>query len=158
MLNPEFVLITGDIVHGCESVGRALMLRQGKPVPTTDFEKYLGPNWKEMTDEEIKQICIKQYNTFLELLSKFRVPTYIIPSNHDMVGIYNEPCKRFYEEMIGKRYYSFDYGAYHFTGCDNSHMMEASPILYPGFQKIALCKCEYPCRKRNRSNCKEKIR
>lgn len=133
LINPEFVLITGDITHSCENFGRALMLKGGKKVNEIDIKKYIG-DYKQMTEGEIKQICINQYDTLIELLTKFKVPVYIVPGNHDMVGIYNEPCKKSYEEMIGKRYYSFDYGAYHFIGCDNSHMMEASPMLYPGYK------------------------
>ncbi|PIU67238.1 MAG: hypothetical protein COS84_04890 [Armatimonadetes bacterium CG07_land_8_20_14_0_80_40_9] len=129
LINPEFVLITGDITSDCENVGRALMLKEGKKVSPYYTEKY-----KDLPDEKIKGSCINKYKIFLELLLKLRVPTYVIPGNHDMCGIYCEPCKEFYEEMIGKRYYSFDYGSYHFIGCDNSDMMEAAPIYYPNFK------------------------
>lgn len=125
-------MVTGDIVSSCENAGRALMLKEGKKVSTIDIDEYIG-NYQELTVEVITQVCINQYQNFLKLLRKFKVPAYVVPGNHDMVGIYNEPSKKFYEEMIGKRYYSFDYGAYHFVGIDDSQLMEASPLLYPGF-------------------------
>lgn len=126
LTNPEFVLITGDITTECENVGRVLMAKDGKKIWEINTERY-----KDMTTDETKETCINEYKTFLKLLSKFRVPTYVIPGNHDITGIYNSYTKKFYEEMIGKRYYSFDYGNYHFTGCDNSNMMEAMNFLYP---------------------------
>lgn len=134
LLNPEFVVITGDITTNCEDIGRTLMVREGKKVGNIYTEKYA-----KLNNEEIARICLEEYKKFLNLLEKIRVPTYIIPGNHDMVGIYNPPCKNFYEKMIGrKRYYSFDYRDIHFIFLDNSSMMEIARGLYspeyPDFQ------------------------
>ena len=116
LINPEFVLITGDLIHCAEDVGRILL-------------NYKAPHMTQ-TDEGIKAIMEKEYNDFLDIISKFKVPVFIIPGNHDMVGLENPLAKEYYEKVIGPRYYSFDYGDYHFTGLDNSNMMEATPICY----------------------------
>lgn len=125
LLNPEFVLITGDITTECENVGRMLMYNAGLKVSDTN-----GAPYKNKPDEENKKVCVNEHKIFLNLLSKLRVPSFVVPGNHDMAGIYNEPSRKIYEEMIGKRYYSFDYGDFHFTGIDNSQMMEATPLIY----------------------------
>ena len=116
LINPEFVLITGDLIHCAEDVGRILL-------------NYKAPHMTQ-TDEGIKAIMEKEYNDFLDIISKFKVPVFIIPGNHDMVGLENPLAKEYYEKVIGPRYYSFDYSDYHFTGLDNSNMMEATPICY----------------------------
>lgn len=125
LLNPEFVLITGDITTECENVGRMLMFNAGMKVSDTN-----GAPYKNKPDEENKKVCVNEHKIFLNLLSKLRVPSFVVPGNHDLAGIYNEPSKKIYEEMIGRRYYSFDYGDFHFTGIDNSQMMEATPLIY----------------------------
>ncbi len=125
LLNPEFVLITGDITIECENMGRMLMYNAGMKVSDTN-----GAPYKNKTNEENKKVCVNEHTIFLNLLSKLRVPSFIVPGNHDMTGIYNEPSMKIYEEMIGKRYYAFDYGEFHFTGVDNSQMMEATPLIY----------------------------
>lgn len=125
LLNPEFVLITGDSTTECENVGRMLMYNAGMKVSDTN-----GAPYKNKTDEENKKVCVNEHKIFLNLLSKLNAPSFVVPGNHDMAGIYNAPSRKIYEEMIGKRYYAFDYGKFHFTGIDNSQMMEATPLIY----------------------------
>lgn len=125
LLNLEFVLITGDITTECENVGRMMMYNAGGKVSDTN-----GAPYKNKTDEENKKVCMNEHKIFLNLLSKLRVPSFVVPGNHDMAGIYNEPSRKIYGQTIGKRYYSFDYGDFHFTGIDNSQMMEATPLIY----------------------------
>ena len=64
-----------------------------------------------------------EYKNFINTLEQSRVTTFHIPGNHD---IYHMRCwdrKQFqaqYEEYIGERAYSFDFGAEHYTGVELS--------------------------------------
>jgi len=85
LLNPDFVIISGDLVFG-----------QLYP-----FE-YSIEYWQ----------C---YN----ILQRFQVPTYVAPGNHDGYIQFGQDGFDFWEQYFGPRYYSFDYGAYHFTAVNS---------------------------------------
>jgi len=85
LLNPDFVIISGDLVFG-----------QLYP-----FE-YSIEYWQ----------C---YN----ILQRFQVPTYVAPGNHDGYIQFGQDGFDFWEQYFGPRYYSFDYGAYHFTSVNS---------------------------------------
>jgi len=85
LLNPDFVIISGDLVFG-----------QLYP-----FE-YSIEYWQ----------C---YN----ILQRFQVPTYVAPGNHDGYIQFGQDGFDFWEHYFGPRYYSFNYGAYHFTAVNS---------------------------------------
>jgi len=85
LLNPDFVLISGDLVFG-----------QLYP-----FEYAF------------------EYRTCHDILQRFQVPTYLVPGNHDGYIQCGQDGLVFWERFFGPRYYSFDYGSYHFTAVNS---------------------------------------
>lgn len=85
LLNPDFVLISGDLVFG-----------QLYP-----FEYAF------------------EYRTCYDILQRFQVPTYVAPGNHDGYIQCGQDGLVFWERFFAPRYYSFDYGPYHFTAMNS---------------------------------------
>ncbi|MFH1537595.1 MAG: metallophosphoesterase, partial [bacterium] len=106
LINPEFVLISGDIVASAEGTART----QGKVEGT---------------------FAEDEFRDFLDILNRFEAPTFVLPGNHDLVGTQNRPLLEFWEKYFLHRYYSFTYGDAYFLGLDNSNAMEATTFLYP---------------------------
>lgn len=117
LINPAFVLITGDCVASSEDISRILKLFH---LPVSEYSK-----------SKIAQIVENEYKEFLDFIDRFQVPTYVVPGNHDITGTINEISLSMWEKLIGKRYFSFNFGNYYFAGLDNSNMMEAISIVYP---------------------------
>ncbi len=122
LLNPEFVLITGDCIASGEDITRMLKLFSG---PVSEYAR-----------KKIARLVEEEYEQFLEFINQFNVPTYVLPGNHDMSGIINEISRSIWETRVGKRYFSFNFGDYYFAGLDNSNMMEAIGIVYPYVEKV----------------------
>lgn len=122
LLNPEFVLITGDCIASSEDIARMLKLFH---LPISEFSK-----------RKFAKLIEDEYREFLDFIDKFNVPTYVVPGNHDMSGTINEISKDIWETIVGKRYFSFNFGDYYFAGLDNSVMMEATGLLYPNIEKV----------------------
>lgn len=120
LLNPEFVVITGDLLMSAEDFGRILMHFKEPHMATTD--------------EKIKGLFDNEYNQLISLLNLFEVPVFIIPGNHDLVGIYDTPALQYWNKYFGPRYFSFNYSDNLFVGVDNSNMMEATTFVYPEFK------------------------
>lgn len=57
-----------------------------------------------------------QYTAFTAQLEKLNVPVYTIPGNHDVHG----EGRKFYNQLLGPDYYSFNYGGCRFLMLDNS--------------------------------------
>lgn len=122
LLNPEFVLITGDCITSGEDILRMLKLFPG---PVAEYSR-----------KKIAHLVEEEYEQFIEFINQFNVPTYVIPGNHDMSGTINEISWSIWETRVGKRYFSFNFGDYYFAGLDNSTMMEATGVVYPGVDKV----------------------
>jgi len=105
LLNPEFVIITGDIVTSAEGIART---RGG-------IESTFAQD---------------EFRDFMKILDRFEAPTFVIPGNHDLVGTIDKPLLKFWEKMFAYRYFSFTYGDAYFLGIDNSNAMEATTWLY----------------------------
>ncbi len=72
-------------------------------------------------------ILRRMFREFLRTCSVLTVPLHVAPGNHDY---FNEPSRRLYEEMIGKPYYSVDYGNCHFVVLcseEEGHVSRLSP-------------------------------
>ncbi|MEW5946666.1 MAG: metallophosphoesterase [bacterium] len=105
LIDPEFVVATGDMVH--TAVDNA---------------------WEDRRIEG--NTAEGEYVRLFELMSRFRVPVYVLPGNHDIVGTIAPVAQRYWEEHVGRRYFSFEYGNRHFTALDDSHLMEGTPFMY----------------------------
>lgn len=121
LINPEFVILTGDIVVNVEDMCRTLKRS------TQSLANYLG----DTSREEILNIIENEYETFFRVLDELRVPVYVIPGNHDTPGPLNPLCREIWERHFLYRYFSFDYGNDHFVGLDNSQMFEVALMIYP---------------------------
>lgn len=80
----------------------------------------------------------KLYNLYLKTCKKFKIPVYNTPGNHEIFGLYEEsgvnPAhpeygKKMFEKRIGKTYYSFDYGEWHFMILDSAAEMDRERYL-----------------------------
>lgn len=58
-----------------------------------------------------------EFEWFYRTLSRFEVPAFIVPGNHDQY-VNEVDGMRVWEESIGPRYFSFDVGDCHFTALD----------------------------------------
>ncbi len=66
------------------------------------------------------------YEMFLKEISKFKIPVYSVPGNHELFGIERDKSlvsaehplygKKMYRHFLGPDYYSFNYGGIHFVG------------------------------------------
>ena len=125
IINPAFVLITGDVTMSTEGITRML------------FQK--GMTLGEPVQERLKLLIKEEFDTFLEILNKFRVPTFVLPGNHDMVGTVNRVAMQNWQDVMSRRYFSFDFSGAHFTGFDNSAQFEMAKMIYdahPDFTEI----------------------
>lgn len=68
----------------------------------------------------------KEYLKFLEILNNSRVPTYLIPGNHDVEAYKDMEQLLRWKRYIGENYYSLRYGDYNFLLLDNSGNGEGS--------------------------------
>ncbi|MEW6202702.1 MAG: metallophosphoesterase [bacterium] len=125
IINPAFVLITGDVTMSTEGITRLL------------FQK--GMTLGQFVQERMKLLVKEEFDAFLEILNRFRVPTFVIPGNHDMVGTVNKVAMENWQDTMGRRYFSFDFGGAHFSGFDNSAQFEMAKMIYdthPDFTEI----------------------
>ncbi len=69
------------------------------------------------------------YQLYNKIVKKFEMPVYNTMGNHELFGVYEESGvdtlhseygKKMYENRIGKPYYSFDYGNWHFVVLDGT--------------------------------------
>ncbi len=68
----------------------------------------------------------KEYLKFLEILNNCRIPTYIIPGNHDVEAHKDMEQLLRWKRYMGENYYSLIYGDYNFLLLDNSGKGEGS--------------------------------
>ncbi|NLM23602.1 MAG: hypothetical protein GX210_05915, partial [Firmicutes bacterium] len=98
LLNPEFVLLCGDIVCAQSYPGQYGMLGADNP----EEELWFG----------------HEYERFYHYLQMFEVPVYLVPGNHDGYTQTTDDGREYWQAMIGPYYYSFNYGDIHFVGLD----------------------------------------
>ncbi len=70
------------------------------------------------------------FDIYIEQISKFPVPVWSVPGNHDIFGIERHRSlvspkhplygKNMYRERLGPNYYSFDFGGIHFVALDTA--------------------------------------
>ena len=71
---------------------------------------------------------LELYQLFVDEISKFNVPVWCVPGNHEIFGIERHKSlvssdhplygKKMYQHFLGPNYYSFNYGGVHFIGLD----------------------------------------
>ncbi|MBC7187381.1 MAG: metallophosphoesterase [Calditrichaeota bacterium] len=54
----------------------------------------------------------RMFEEFMKTVSPLEVPLHVAPGNHDY---FNRPSRALFAEMVGKPYYSMDYGSCHFV-------------------------------------------
>ncbi len=67
----------------------------------------------------------KEWDEFMEIMSKLKVPYYLVPGNHDIT--YNE-AEPIYRKRVGEPYYSFDFKNTHFVMLDVSRIEKAEDL------------------------------
>ena len=72
----------------------------------------------------------KQLNAALHTIRKFdkSIPFYMIPGNHDIGDAPTERSLSWYRKSIGKDWYSFDYGRWHFIGLNSCIIANAEYV------------------------------
>lgn len=125
LINPEFVIITGDIITNGEDLCRALM--RGKE----SYANYLG----SPAQEELRGIIQGEIDAFYGFAGRLDMPVFVVPGNHDTAGPLNPICRSIWEDRFTYRYFSFTYGDDYFAGLDNSQMFEVAGMIYPGADK-----------------------
>lgn len=119
LINPEFVVITGDSVTTAEDFARTI-------IRSDNLNHYL----MDISKKKIIENLIKaEFNEFISLCQRIKVPLFIIPGNHDLVGVGNNLLLDIWKEYFYWRYYSFNYNNWHFVGLDNSNMMEVCQMI-----------------------------
>ncbi|MEA2054573.1 MAG: metallophosphoesterase [Candidatus Thermoplasmatota archaeon] len=96
LLNPDFVIITGDLVFG-----------QLYP-----FEYPI------------------EYKKCYDILQLFQVPTFVCLGNHDGYIQFGQDGFKFWQQLFGPLYYSFDYGDYHFTSVNSYDWPARSRVAF----------------------------
>lgn len=127
LVNPEFVILTGDVISNGEDLCRALM--RGKE----SYANYLGST----AQEELRGIIQGEIDSFFKFADLLDVPVFVVPGNHDTAGPLNPVCRNIWEDRFIYRYFSFNYGDDYFAGLDNSQMFEVAGMIYPEADKKA---------------------
>jgi len=128
LINPEFVIVSGDVISNGEDLCRAIM--RGKE----SYANYLGST----AQEELRGVIMGEIDAFFRFADRLDVPVFVIPGNHDAAGLLNPVCRNIWEERFSYRYFSFSYGADYFAGLDNSQMFEVAGMVYPEADKNKL--------------------
>ena len=110
MLNPDFVVMTGDLPFGVPSFAHALCPLLDPSDKTTDFTGK-APDWDG------------EYNKAYQQLLQLEVPVLCIPGNHDCYNLetqlgnilphthdQRQDGAHIWYTMVGPRYYGWDYG------------------------------------------------
>ncbi len=118
LINPEFVIITGDITTSAEDLARTV-IRSDK------LTHYL----MDISKKKIIDLIREEFSKFISISREIKVPLFLLPGNHDLVGIGNELLLEIWNEFFYWRYYSFNYDNWHFVGLDNSNMMEVCTMI-----------------------------
>ncbi|PKQ28785.1 MAG: hypothetical protein CVT63_01020 [Candidatus Anoxymicrobium japonicum] len=97
-----------------------------------DFAVILGDNIRAQHAPGDYQVEFRQ---FYKALSRFQVPVFIIPGNHDTY--FNEvDGARVFEENIGPLHYSFDIGDAHFTAVNTTQWPATDRMMMEKFGLI----------------------
>ena len=113
MTDPQFGMFptNGDIFQETKLFEKAIEhVNRLKPA----FVINTGDLVNEPTDD-------KQLNAAMDTMRNFdkTIPYYTIPGNHDIGDAPTEKSLNWYRKSIGKDWYSFDYGRWHFIGLNS---------------------------------------
>jgi predicted MPP superfamily phosphohydrolase len=125
----EFSFIHASDTHISEqSVGRTVKLRELTDILKPDFVLVCGDLVRDalrVPEEEAK----RYYELYVENISKFTMPVWSVPGNHELFGIERHLSlvstkhpmygRGMYAHYLGPNYYSFNYGGIHFIGLDD---------------------------------------
>jgi predicted MPP superfamily phosphohydrolase len=125
----EFSFIHASDTHISEkSVDRTVKLRNLTDKLKPNFVLVCGDLVRDalrVPEEEAK----RYYELYVENISKFSVPVWSVPGNHEIFGIERHMSlvsqknpmygKNMYAHYLGPNYYSFNYGGIHFVGLDD---------------------------------------
>lgn len=125
----EFSFIHASDTHISEkSVDRTVKLRTLTEQLKPDFVLVCGDLVRDalrVPEEEAKGY----YQLYVDNISKFTVPVWSVPGNHEIFGIERHLSlvspknpmygKNMFAHYIGPNYYSFNYGGIHFIGLDD---------------------------------------
>lgn len=90
----------------------------------------INPAFVLVVGDLVEHSTEAEYKDYVEAINRLQVPSYGIPGNHDFAestGVI--PLLPLWKRYLGRRYYSFDYGLYHFAGMDNSLLHIIDPEL-----------------------------
>jgi hypothetical protein len=95
----------------------------------------INPTLVLIVGDLLENNTASEYESFLQAINRLEVPSYSIPGNHDVGSTGTIKAYELWKEYIGRRYYSFDYGNYHFLGMDNSmlHTMDPDVIDFGNY-------------------------
>jgi predicted MPP superfamily phosphohydrolase len=126
-MNPDFAVITGDLVFGCPTYTES-------PFPETGVHNYFGDQgtWQG------------EYYWAYQQLLRLKVPVICVPGNHDLYLIHDNQSpyqdqdgKEIWPTVWGPLFYGWDYGTKcHFTNFDSFDRTDANrkfwedPILH----------------------------
>jgi Icc protein len=125
----EFSFIHASDTHISEqSVNRTVKLREMTDKLKPDFVLVCGDLVRDalrVPEEEAR----RYYQLYVDNVSKFTVPVWSVPGNHEIFGIERHLslvssknplyAKKMFAHYLGPNYYSFNYGGIHFVGLDD---------------------------------------
>ncbi|MHC4396761.1 MAG: metallophosphoesterase [Planctomycetota bacterium] len=121
--DPQFGMFptNGDIFHETQLFEKAI-----------DHANRLGPTFVISTGDLVNNPGDeKQLAAGLHTLQKFdkSIPFYLLPGNHDVGDAPTEQSLSWYRKNIGKDWYSFDYGQWHFIGLNSCIIAQGQHVL-----------------------------
>ena len=122
--DPFYVVVLGD--------PQAATQQSGQPIfnQIVDEINLINPAFVIAVGDLMEQATPARYEDYLRAINRLQVPSYSIPGNHDFIdstGVVEQwPL---WKKYLGRRFYSFDYGSYHFVGMDNSMVAHIDPGL-----------------------------
>jgi predicted phosphodiesterase len=79
----------------------------------------LKPAFVLLTGDNVESASSQEFTEFLSVLDEFKVPTFVVPGNHDSYG-WLWKGKADVLRYFGATYYSFSLGCHHYVGIDGA--------------------------------------